>query len=272
MEYLKTHTDNRTLIKEVLTAPVLFQKPKYLNGQRFDSTPEILYCLEKQGNLDILKAIYPIDSSDMRQNGKINALVLHHTGNRGDYSVPKILRFQTERTGWAAIGYHYVINGDGVIINTRQLEFEGAHVYGHNHGNIGIVLSKNLNSSEPTKEMLEATNNLIRDLQEKYLIPNNQIYGHIQFVIETINKKIEQEGTCLERLCEKDFLNAQSTDEFKDLKWKYTKIFNPAKSATSKGNLLIKEVNQEILHLRACPGVNFYKHLRQLRQNEPERC
>ncbi|MBN2053094.1 N-acetylmuramoyl-L-alanine amidase [Candidatus Woesearchaeota archaeon] len=272
LEYLKAKKDSKAMIKQVLTMPILFQKPKYLCGQMLERTSEIFYSLQKQGNLDILKAIYPIDGASMSPNQKISSLIIHHTGNSAEYDVPKILRLQTERTGWAAIGYHYFINSDGVIINTRSSELEGAHVYGHNRGSIGLVLSKNLNSAEPTPEMLKAVNNLISWLQEKYSIPNTQIYGHIQFVLDDINKKIETEnkksGRRLENICEKSFLNVKNVIEFKELKLKYASIFDPEKSITKEEHHFINEINSKILHLRACPGVNFYKHLLELRQNK----
>jgi N-acetyl-anhydromuramyl-L-alanine amidase AmpD len=41
---------------------------------------------------------------------------------------------------WDDIGYHYVIRRDGKLERGRSLEYQGAHVLGHNHESIGICL------------------------------------------------------------------------------------------------------------------------------------
>ena len=39
-----------------------------------------------------------------------------------------------------SIGYHYIINVDGIVSTGRGIEEIGAHAYGHNQESIGICL------------------------------------------------------------------------------------------------------------------------------------
>ncbi|EMQ2877340.1 N-acetylmuramoyl-L-alanine amidase, partial [Vibrio navarrensis] len=42
--------------------------------------------------------------------------------------------------GWRDIGYHWVITRQGELQAGRPMTQQGAHVRGHNQGNIGICL------------------------------------------------------------------------------------------------------------------------------------
>ena len=41
--------------------------------------------------------------------------------------------------GWGDVGYNYMIGPGGQIYECRSLAYDGAHVAGHNAGNIGIA-------------------------------------------------------------------------------------------------------------------------------------
>jgi hypothetical protein len=41
--------------------------------------------------------------------------------------------------GWGGCGYHYVIADDGTLLCVRPIVLQGAHVGGHNSGNVGVL-------------------------------------------------------------------------------------------------------------------------------------
>lgn len=57
-----------------------------------------------------------------------------------DIGAHEIRGWHQVNNGWADIGYHYVIRRNGVIEHGRSLDYQGAHVQGHNHESIGICL------------------------------------------------------------------------------------------------------------------------------------
>jgi N-acetyl-anhydromuramyl-L-alanine amidase AmpD len=85
------------------------------------------------------------------------------------------------KRGFARIGYHFVITRMGEVQKGRELEATGAHVAGHNTGNIGICLigglDKNLKpEANFTDDQYHALSVLISDLLKKY--PKAELLGH----------------------------------------------------------------------------------------------
>lgn len=76
----------------------------------------------------------------------IRKIIFHsaYTPPDMDIGVEEIRRWHTDPppkgNGWRDIGYHYLIRRDGTIEEGRPIEMAGAHVAGHNHDSIGIVL------------------------------------------------------------------------------------------------------------------------------------
>jgi len=52
----------------------------------------------------------------------------------------EIRRWHTEERGWSDIGYHYVIDTSGEVVEGRPIERAGAHARGHNAHSVGICL------------------------------------------------------------------------------------------------------------------------------------
>lgn len=90
--------------------------------------------------------------------------------------------------GWKDIGYHMVILPSGEVQNGRPLNEEGAHVEGHNEGNIGICLN---GRDHFTKAQFAALRYKIDSLLLTFDIKKNDIYCHYQF-----DSAIRQGKTC----------------------------------------------------------------------------
>ncbi|CAK1795587.1 N-acetylmuramoyl-L-alanine amidase [Vibrio crassostreae] len=56
-----------------------------------------------------------------------------------DVDVTEIRRWHKKR-GWRDVGYHFVIRRNGDVELGRPLSQTGAHVKGHNKGNIGVCM------------------------------------------------------------------------------------------------------------------------------------
>ncbi len=77
------------------------------------------------------------------------------------------------------IGYHYVIDCDGVVYSGRSEAEQGAHTLGYNRDSIGISLGICLTgTSAYTGIQWDALEDLIRELQARYQLPDARIIGH----------------------------------------------------------------------------------------------
>lgn len=96
-----------------------------------------------------------------------------------------------ERTpGWADIGYHFLVDRAGNVIEGRPLRAQGAHASGANNiGNIGICLLGNfvaqpnrgnsyVQAQSPSSAQLGALTSLVDSLCANYSIKRSNVYGH----------------------------------------------------------------------------------------------
>ena len=86
--------------------------------------------------------------------------------------------------GWSDVGYHYVIRRDGVVQAGRSLEFQGAHVQGHNHESIGVCLVGGINQAGVpdanfTAAQYASLESLVKLLLPRY--PGAVVRGHRDF-------------------------------------------------------------------------------------------
>ncbi len=85
--------------------------------------------------------------------------------------------------GWDGIGYHKIINRDGLIENGRPEFWIGAHVYGLNNVSLGVCLIGRKKFTKPQYNSLEV---VLLDWKKKY--PKANIIGH--------RDAIETQKTC----------------------------------------------------------------------------
>ncbi len=88
--------------------------------------------------------------------------------------------------GWSDIGYHYLVDRDGTVVEGRPLERNGAHVLGHNTGTIGIALfggkggaSTDHFNDNFTQEQNAALRSLINTLKQRWGI--TKLSGHNEY-------------------------------------------------------------------------------------------
>ena len=86
---------------------------------------------------------------------------------------------QGKETHYGDIGYHFVIDPYGRVLEGRDLTFQGAHARGDNNvKNVGICLIGNFDQTKPSEAALTALRRLVDDVRSKYRIPRTLVYGH----------------------------------------------------------------------------------------------
>ncbi|WP_159944589.1 MULTISPECIES: peptidoglycan recognition family protein [unclassified Nocardiopsis] len=108
----------------------------------------------------------------------VQALTVHHTamaaGDDHAADVRAVYHLHAVRQAWGDIGYHLLIDPDGVVYEGRHSGGDGVpvfsgppapgraravtagHVYGHNHGNIGVCLLGDFTEELPTRAALDS--------------------------------------------------------------------------------------------------------------------
>lgn len=94
-------------------------------------------------------------------------------------------RAQNGKDPFIDIGYHFLIDGEGRVIEGRPIETLGAHAGDANGGNIGIALMGNMDDVPPTAKQLDALRRLALFVSVKYGADPDRadfIEGHNHYV------------------------------------------------------------------------------------------
>lgn len=111
------------------------------------------------------------------------SIVIHHSASGPKTTVAEINAWHKARDFTLSslgfyVGYHYVILFDGTFVQTRRDEEIGCHTI-PNDGKIGICLTGNFMTDDPTIAQLVTLTDLVRKLKLAYNIP--YIQGHRDF-------------------------------------------------------------------------------------------
>lgn len=80
--------------------------------------------------------------------------------------------------GYGDIGYHFILDPAGRVWSGRSLAYEGAHVYGSNVGNLGVMLLGNFEDDRPARPQLSALHSLVPLLCREFAVSPARVYGH----------------------------------------------------------------------------------------------
>ena len=119
-----------------------------------------------------------------RQTATVRHLIVHHTATSNDVPdwaavVRTIWNFHAFTNGWRDLGYHYLIDPNGVIYEGRAGgdQAAGLHFSCANTGTMGIALLGNFTSQPPTEAALQSLKNLLaRKAYELKLEPTGTSY------------------------------------------------------------------------------------------------
>ena len=124
----------------------------------------------------ITKIIIHCSASDNPADATFEAIKKLHTQPR--YRKFMWGKYRTTGKGFWDIGYHFVIEDDGTIVQGRDIQDMGAHTRGYNQDSIGICVTGNLLISE---EQITAVIDLAISLCVIYGLPLEAIYPHNKF-------------------------------------------------------------------------------------------
>ena len=119
----------------------------------------------------------------MAGNKPLTAITVHCSASSPDIFVDaKVIDRWHRARGFFKIGYHYVILRDGTIQKGREDTEVGAHVEGHNTGNLGICLVGGVNKAGKsemnfTDDQMHTLATLILKLKKQYHSITN-VLGH----------------------------------------------------------------------------------------------
>ena len=121
----------------------------------------------------------------------VNLIVIHCSATRCNrrFTVEKLKACHNARFGNKGIGYHYYIERDGHLYQTRDESLVGMHARHYNAHSIGICYEGGLNeqgqaADTRTPEQRAALIALLRSLKEDY--PQAEILGHCE--LEGVHK------------------------------------------------------------------------------------
>lgn len=117
----------------------------------------------------------------------IDKIIVHCTATPEGRNVTKkdLYRWHVIEREWSDIGYHYLIDLDGVVHDCRPVERSGSHCKGHNRKSIGIAyaggMTKDMKQAKDTRteEQEMALSYMLEWLKIQY--PKAIIYGHRDF-------------------------------------------------------------------------------------------
>lgn len=105
-------------------------------------------------------------------------IVLHHTGAE-EKDAAQVRRYHLS-LGWRDVGYNYILERDGRVVEGRPPDIPGAHCSSGdmNRRGIGVALIGNLDNHPPTRRQVEVLPALLGKLMTAYEIPVKRVLGH----------------------------------------------------------------------------------------------
>jgi len=90
----------------------------------------------------------------------------------------QVRTIHTRDRHWGDIGYHYIIDRAGRVIEGRNIAYQGAHVKQQNPHNVGVMLLGNFEKQVPSSAQLAGLQRTLRHLMLTYRVPVKRVYTH----------------------------------------------------------------------------------------------
>jgi hypothetical protein len=110
----------------------------------------------------------------------ITLIAVHHSATKSG-SAEAFARYHVGDLGWPGIGYHFVIEKDGIIKWANNLQTISYHVGNSNKKAVGICLTGDFKEEHPTARQWESLFNLLKNLLLELNLSYDQVWGHSQF-------------------------------------------------------------------------------------------
>lgn len=106
----------------------------------------------------------------------ISSIVLHHTVGNGD--AKSFAEYHVSR-GWPGIGYHFLIDAEGLVYQTNTIDTISYNVAKNNRTVIGISIIGNYEETKLNAKQKRSIKNLIKIL--KVIVGDIPVKGHMDF-------------------------------------------------------------------------------------------
>lgn len=128
----------------------------------------------------------PPQSTSINPMRPIEWITIHHEGvsytgrtrSAARSRVQSIQATHQRQRNWADIGYHFLIDRQGLVWQGREMRYQGAHVSGQNEGNIGVMLMGNFQEQRPTSEQVAGLQRTVLTLQRRFRVPVAKVRTH----------------------------------------------------------------------------------------------
>jgi len=125
-------------------------------------------------------AKHPVKLYATRALSAITHIAVHHSATKTG-SAEAFARYHVNTSGWPGIGYHFVIEKDGIIKWTNNLQVVSYHVGNSNRKAVGICLTGDFSEQEPTREQWDSLFDLLKTLLAELNFSHDSVWGHSQF-------------------------------------------------------------------------------------------
>lgn len=131
--------------------------------------------------------LYPTKAAkELKSRGRdisvVNKLVIHHSASNPYKTIENMADEQIKRTKWPRIGYHFVIETNGTVLLTNDLDRIAYGAYGINTSSIHICLIGNFEDYEASTEQIESLKKLVYKLDTyfefDFVAPHNHFKGN----------------------------------------------------------------------------------------------
>lgn len=109
---------------------------------------------------------------------KITKIVVHHAAMPRDTTKKADVERVHIKRGFSQIGYHKVIEGNGLVRDGRPVTIMGAHAKGANVGSLGICVTGNFEDEFPSASQIASLVTLLTEWCMKYKLDSSKVYGH----------------------------------------------------------------------------------------------
>ncbi|UCC63572.1 MAG: N-acetylmuramoyl-L-alanine amidase, partial [Anaerolineae bacterium] len=112
----------------------------------------------------------------------IEHIVVHHSAIPPTVGPQRIAEYHVNNLDWPGIGYHFVIDDQGVIYRTNAMETVSYHAGNINRTGVGVCFLGNFTDDVPTQPQLESGGKLAAWLVQELKLTRDEIQGHKEFM------------------------------------------------------------------------------------------
>lgn len=114
----------------------------------------------------------------------ITDITVHHSASPSSQTAYDFARYHVNSKGWPGIGYHFVIERDGTIHQTNELDSLSYHNGYNNTKAIGVCMSGNFENAPPDQRQIESLIWLVKYIKNR--VPSVfRLVGHKEYAGET---------------------------------------------------------------------------------------